>query len=674
MFHPAIRSYAGIPGYVVGWILFIAALCIFAYIIKKRWLLLRAGRPDPRLGDWRARLKSLFIYGILQKRQPRYLWAGVIHIVIFWGFVILGLRSLDLLSQALGIAGGLMEGGAGVFYGHLRDVTELCVLFACLWAALRRLILRPERYRGSSGPEAYLVLFLISFLMATDLVFDGTGLLIRGASDGPPGALTASALFSGSHPSLIKNAHALSFWLHIGSFLFFLCFLPLGKHFHIITALPNVFFSKLQRGAIKPARWDAPNLEELETIGVRSLEDFTWKHILDLYSCTECGRCTDRCPAYAAGRPLSPKELTLKLREHAYSSYPIFGRKACPSSDKEEGLEIPGGVVEEEIIWSCTTCGACEEECPVFIEYIDKVVDLRRRLVETSRAPKGFGQVFQHLEKTGNPFGKPASKRADWTKGLEGLSVKLLKPGERTECLFFVDSYPSFDPRAQAVSGAVAGLLQAADVPFGILGQRERDSGHQVRRMGEEGLFQLLCEENKEAMGEIDCTMIVTADPHAFNTIRNDYGISKETLHYSMLLDRLISKGALRPSRRVEEGRYVFHDPCYLGRHNGVYDAPRRVLSALPGMRLLEMERSRDKSFCCGGADVILWHEIKDERERPASIRVKMAVDAGADVLVTACPFCLIHFEDAVKTAGLEGMLRVVDLAELTLAAVQGRA
>ncbi len=671
MLHPALRSYAGIPGYIIGWLIFLSAIVLFAYTIKKRYMLLRSGRPDPRFEHIGERIRSLFVYGIFQKRQPRYLWAGLIHIIIFWGFLILGLRSLDLLTQALGIAFimPILEGRAGAFYTVLKEITELFVLFACIWAAGRRLLARPSRYEGSSHIEAYLVLGLISFLMITDMAYDGISLLILGGDHTgfAPGAGLFAGLFSGSGPSILKTGHALSFWLHIFSFLLFLCFLPMGKHFHIITALPNVFLRRLTKGSIKPARWDVSDLDELDTIGVSSVEDLTWKHILDLYSCTECGRCTDRCPAAASGRPLSPKKLTMKLRDHAYERYPVFGKGMAvkKKDDDEEEIEIPGGIIGEDEIWSCTTCGACEEECPVFIEYIDKIVDMRRRLIETARAPKAFNQVFMHLEKTGNPFGKPASKRSAWTKELEGIPVKILKENDEVDSLYFVDSYPSYDPRAQAVAGAIAKTMHLAGIDFGILGPKERDSGHQVRRMGEEGLFELLKEENREAMEGIKFKRIVTTDPHAFNALKKDYGLDFEILHYSVFFDSLVQKGLLRPEREVEPGIYAYHDPCYLGRHNRIYREPRRLLSALPGVRCVEMERSRDRSFCCGGGDVILWHEIAQEKQRPAALRIAMARDAGATALVTACPFCLIHFEDAIKTAGLEKEMRVIDLAEL---------
>ena len=506
--HPAAQSILGLPGFLWVWFILLGGLGLFAVTIALRVALLRSGQPDPRWGDWKVRLKGLLLFGFLQRRQLRYFWAGVIHILFFSGFLVLGLRSLELVVQGLGSGVGLpfLQGRFGAFYNSLKDGFELLVLAASLWAILRRALLRPERYQrngkwGHQG-EAYLVLGLIAFLMITDILFEGGWAAsnpIR--SDRLPATALGAWTLSGMNPSSAAFVSAAAYWLHLLAFLSFLNFLPLAKHFHILTALPNVFFRKIRKGSIKPARWGTPNLEELERLGVGRLEDFTWKHLLDFFSCTECGRCSDQCPAKAVGRPLSPKLITLKLRDYGYGRRPIWtSRISAPSLsepvgdhhpvEKDPGNELIGGLISFDEIWSCTTCGACEEECPVFIEYIDKLIDLRRHLIETAQNPKSFNPVLTHLEKTGNPFGKPPKKRADWVKELEEIPVRILKAGEQTEVLYFVDSFGSYDPRGQAVARAVVQGLHRAGVDFAVLGPRERDLGHQVRRLGEEGLFQ----------------------------------------------------------------------------------------------------------------------------------------------------------------------------------------
>ncbi|MBC8419092.1 MAG: (Fe-S)-binding protein [Desulfobacterales bacterium] len=667
--HPANDTYLGLPGYFFAWGIFIAGLSLFSYIIYRRFLLIRSGQADPRFSSLGKRVAELLLYGIIQKRQPRYLWAGVIHIMIFWGFVILGLRSIDLVTQGLNIPilHPLMQTRFGIFYNGLKDLFELIVLGACLWAILRRALIRPERYRGSHQFEAYFVLGLISFLMLTDMLYEGSALLMHPSDPMKwlPAVEMAALTLPGSDPRFLTGLHSAAYWLHILAFFFFLNFLPLGKHFHIITALPNVFFKKLSKGGVKPARWGVEDMDELESFGVEKLEDFTWKHILDFYACTECGRCSDNCPANAIGRPLSPKMLTIKLRDHCFEKAPLFGEKKG-GGQEEDAREMVGEIISDDEIWSCTTCGACEEECPVCIEYIDKIIDMRRHLIETSQNPKTFNQVLMHFEKTGNPFGKPAAKRADWISDLGDIPVKVLSEGDRVDVLYFVDSYGSYDPAARSIAADIIRAFHKGGVDFGILGPLEKDSGHQVRRMGEEGLFQLLVEENMETLNGIRFDKIVTTDPHAFNTLKNDYPGSLKVVHYTQFFLSLIDNRSLKPMTPVEEQDiYTYHDPCYLGRHNGIYDAPRRLLRAIPGLNLVEMKRSHDRSFCCGGGDVVLWHEIEQEEMRMAVKRVQMAREAGANVIVTACPFCYIHFEDAIKTGGMEEELRVVDMMRL---------
>lgn len=680
--HPAAERYLNIPGSLIAWVLLILALSLFVFSLYRRILLLRSGQPDPRWGDWRERLKGLIIFGLLQKRQPRYFWAGVIHFLIFWGFVVLGLRSLDLIVQGLG--GGYVlpffKGGWGSFYGSLKDLFELTVLGACIWAILRRAVVRPARYELENGRghrwEAYLVLSLIGFLMITDMVFEGgTLLLIPPSSDWLPAAGLAASVLSGLDENGVRQVSRLAYWAHYLAFFLFLNFLPLAKHFHILTALPNITLRKLKKGALKPARWGVEKLEDLESLGVGRLEDFTWKHLLDLCTCTECGRCSDHCPAKAVGRPLSPKRFTIKLRDYAYRKVPVvpFGLSGSGQGLPEgrvgkEALEaaLVGEVITFDEIWSCTTCGACEEECPVFIEYIDKMIDMRRHLIETAQNPKTFNTVLTHLEKTGNPFGKPPKKRADWIKEIADVPVRTLKEGDKAEVLYFVDSYASYDPRVQAVAQAVIRGLSLAGVDFGILGAREKDSGHQVRRLGEEGLFQLLLEENLEVFRSCRFKQMVTTDPHAFNTLKNDYPGNLPVVHYTQFFRDLLDSGRLKPEKVVDgQPVYAYHDPCYLGRHNGIYDAPREILDRLPGVKWVELPRCRDRSFCCGGGDVNLWHEIEGETMRPAARRLEMAREAGVKGIVTACPFCLLNLEDAVKTAGLEEEMKVVDLMEL---------
>jgi len=674
---PAIEHYLGIPGFFITLFILVVGLALFFYIIYKRFLLMSSGNPDFRFDSLKQRVSDLIVYGILQWRQPRYLWIGILHIMIFWGFVVLALRSMTLygLGFQVGFTLPLLGGTLGDLYNLFKDVFEIIVLFACVAAILRRAISRPARYEFKHGKahkgHAYLVLGLIGFLMVTDIAMDGSGMVLGERSAFfLPAAQSASYLFAGLNPESLKALFLWNYWLHILTLMVFLNYLPLGKHFHIITGLFNVFFRKLKKGSIKPPRWGVENIEDLESLGVEKVQDFTWKHILDFYTCTECGRCSDNCPANNVGRPLSPMEVTIKVRDYAYQSSPLFGFMS-KGNRQDPSLPLIGNILAPDEIWSCTTCGACEEECPVFIEYIDKMVDLRRFMIESGMVPKDFQDALLRFEKTGNPFGKPPAKRADWINEAGGVSVKVLEEGDEVDVLYFVDSYPSFDPQIQQITMAIVNGLDKAGVNFGILGPRESDSGHQVRRLGEEGLFQFLVEENTESFKTNKFKQILTTDPHAFNTLKKDYPGNLAVKHYSEFFLPLIQSGQLKPVKALDNGEiYTYHDPCYLGRHNGIYEAPRQILASIPGIKTVEMEANRDRSFCCGGGDINLWYDIEEEEIRMGEKRVRMAHDAGATVIVTACPFCLLNFDDAIKTSGLEGKLKVVDLMELVMSTV----
>jgi Fe-S oxidoreductase len=477
-----------------------------------------------------------------------------------------------------------------------------------------------------------------------------------------------------SLPWLLKGALAsaplAALWeLHIGAyvldvltFYFLLCYRPFGIQFHVETSLFNVFFSKLERGTIKPVRWGVADsqLDEVKSFGVKKFEDFTWKHMLDFYSCADCGRCSDNCPSNAAGRPLSPRFFTVKARDYCFEHFPVFGKS-------NNSHPLVGTVYSEDEIWSCTTCGACEEECPLLIEYIDKIVDLRRGLVDDGNVPKSIQKALKALESRGNAYGKMEKKRADWAKAKEfAASCKVpVVNGSGADTLYFVDSITSYDDRIQAIGRASARILIAVGEDFAILGPAEKDSGHDVRRFGEEMLFQALRDHNTEAIRASGAKRIVTADPHAFNALRHDYKDLPPVEHITQFMARASDAGWLRFNPVDDTSKvYTYHDPCYLGRHNQVYDEPRAVLDAIPGLKRVEMGHCRDRSFCCGGGGLMLFYEPKED-ERIGVQRVRMAAEAGANVIVTACPFCMVNIEDAIKVAGLEGKMSAIDLVEL---------
>jgi Fe-S oxidoreductase len=667
---------------VTGQVLFIAitllGICFFSYILWKRSVPLSLASAGPRFDRVPERLKRIVKFWLAQWKQPRYRFEGSLHILIFAGFLVLALRSLSLIVQGMGgdFVLQYQAGALGTIYGVIKDYTSTIVLIAVVVAGVRRVIFKPSRYaparedKRNHTAEALVVLGLIALLMISESLFSASSAAVevrQGRSPETTGTLTAAWFFakaiSSSSQHWLNKLYLGSFLIHDLTFFGFLCFLPFGKHFHVVTSLFNVYFAKLDRGTVKPVKCGLKDeeIDGLTSFGVKRFEQFTWKHMLDFYSCADCGRCSDNCPANAVGRPLSPRFLTIKARDYMFETFPLFGRPRSRAA-------LIGGIYSDDEIWSCTTCGACEEECPLLIEYIDKIVDLRRGMVDAGSVPQSLQKPLKALENRGNPYGKLEKKRAEWTKAKdsqESCEITIADGNKVVNTLFFVDSVTSYDERIQAIGRATARILEAVGADFGILGPAEKDSGHEVRRFGEELLFRSLRDDNVSAITRSGAKRIVTSDPHALNALKHDYANVPPVEHISQLLAREVKARRVQ-LRSIEDSRnvYTYHDPCYLGRHNQVYDDPRHVLDAIPGMQRVEMDRCRDRSFCCGGGGLMLFYEPK-ETERMGVLRVKMAADAGANVIVTACPFCMINIEDAIKVTGMEGKMTVIDLAEL---------
>lgn len=681
---PANADFISFPASLIYTIIPLFGIAIFIYMIYVRLKPLLSAAPDHRSNHLKERLGQLVKIWLFQKRHPRYMLAGVLHILLFAGFLILGLRSLELIF--VGIIPGFtlpgLGGALGHVYGIIRAYAATWVLVVALIAVVRRGIIQPARYavpekygKAHTG-EAVLVLCMISTLVICESLFEGSLVVAQAQKGLHPEHLAPLTLAWGfqqvlaaSSISTLQGLHSIAYLIHEITFFTFLCFLPLGKHFHVVTSLFNVLFMRLRRGNVKPVRHGIRDeqLDDLESFGVKQLEDFTWKHILDFYSCADCGRCSDNCPANAVGRPLSPRFISIKGRDLAFGKYPVNPLKAATN-----GQPLIGSIYEEDEVWSCTTCGACEQECPLGIEYIDKIVDLRRGMVDDGTVPQSLQKPLRALEKRGNPWGKLEKKRLDWTKELdEEISVKVLDGKKASaDMLYFVDSITSYDDRMQSIGRATATVLHKTNTDFGILGKKEKDSGHEVRRFGEEMLYQDLRDQNTDAILSSGVSKIVTADPHAYNALKNDYDGIPPVEHISQFLAREVRQGGVK-FKPLENGDkvYTYHDPCYLGRHNAVYEDPRMVLDAIPGLKRVDMLRSRDRSFCCGGGGLMLFYEPEEE-ERMGVLRVKMAAEAGANVIVTACPFCLVNMEDAIKVAGLEGQMEAIDLVELVAAQI----
>lgn len=675
---PASASFLGVPAVFIYILIPLIGIGVFAYIMRRRIEPLLKAAPDHRFNRYPERVRAVLKIWLAQWRHPRYLLAGILHIVVFFGFLTLAARSTQLVI--LGFIDGFtlpgFDGAFGQFYSAAKDYAGAAVFVSAVILAVRRLAFKParydvpERYGKDHTPEAILVLGLICTLLVSESLFDASLVAAQAAAGQPAHWLPPLTLgwffrqlLAGASTAALQGIHLAAYTIHDLTFFFFLCFLPMGKHFHVITSIFNVFFMRLDHGNVKPVRHgvDESKLDELKSFGVKTFEDFTWKHMLDFYSCADCGRCSDRCPANRVKRPLSPRFISIKARDCCFKLYPLWGRT------QEESKALIGSIYSEDEIWSCTTCGACEQECPLGIEYIDKMVDLRRGMVDEGMVPQSLQKPLSALEKRGNPWGKLEKKRVDWIAGVgEGCRVKLFEKGEAAETLYFVDSITSYDDRMQKVAQATARILCAAGVDFGVLGKDEKDSGHEVRRFGEEMLFQTLKEQNTEAIKAAEVKRIVTADPHAYNALEKDYSGLPPVQHISEVIVDAVRSGRLTLTPGDNGSKtYVYHDPCYLGRHNALYDLPRQAIDAIPGIRRAEMTGDcRDRSFCCGGGGLMLFYEPEEE-QRMGVVRVKMAQEAGADVIVTACPFCLVNIEDAIKVAGLEGRMEAVDLCEL---------
>jgi len=656
----------------------VLGVACFLYIVAKRLTPLVRAESDFRFDRPLTRLVRVLKYWLGQWKHPRYKFAGILHILIFAGFILLAARAFTTLI--VGVSENFVMPGLSGRAGHIYDIVTdyaATVVFLCMVVAIiRRLVFKPARYAvpakfgKAHTADAVFLLVLIATLMVADSLFAASkaaGHVLQGQQVETLAVVslpwTLQIIVGSSSLATLWVVNVSAYLLHELTFYFLLCYRPFGIQFHVETSLFSIYFAKLDRGTLKPVRWDVPDehLDQVKSIGVKSFEDFTWKHMLDFYSCADCGRCADNCPANAAGRPLAPRFLTIKARDYAFQHYPVFG-KANNSNP------LIGTIYSEDEIWSCTTCGACEEECPLLVEYIDKIVDLRRGMIDDGNVPQSLQKPLKALESRGNPYGKMEKKKADWTKAPEfqqTCSVKILDRSNRADTLYFVDSITSYDDRMQSIGRATSRILADIGENFGILGAAEKDSGHEVRRFGEEMLFMALRDRNTDAIKASGVKRIVTADPHAYNALKHDYKDVPPVEHISQVIAREVKAGNIQ-FKQVEDqdGVYAYHDPCYLGRHNQVYDDPRTVLDAIPGLKRVEMKRSRDRSFCCGGGGLMLFYEPKEE-QRMGVLRVRMAADAGANVIVTACPFCMVNIEDAIKVAGMEGRMSVVDLTEL---------
>jgi Fe-S oxidoreductase len=637
--------------------LLIAACATFAWSCYSRFGLVSVGMPEDRFSNPMLRIKNTVLFALLQRRVVSRPF-GFNHLLIFWSFLVLALANTEFLLAAVFPSARLSLLPNYLYHPLLFafDLVSLGTLVAVCLAALRRVVAPP--YQGARSAEAFGILALIGTLMLAYFGMHGAEIALGiepAARALPVSSALAGLLTRFGHASDFGSVAAGAWWLHTAVLLFFLNYLPYSKHMHILSAIPNVYFKALETPSVLPRE----DFSEADSFGTGRIDRFTWKDLFDSFSCTECGRCQQECPAAATGKPLNPRHVMHQIRENLLANAPLLqagGSRTAPLIGTEEGS------IEKDAIWSCTTCGACLAACPVFIEQMPKLIMMRRHLVQMhADFPEELLSLFENMEQRSNPWGIAPGERAKWAGA---LPVRNFEAGN-TEYLLYVGCAGSFDPRNKQVTLALAQILDAAGVSWGTLGKEEKCCGDSLRRLGNEYLFDRMARDNAALFKQKGVQKVITQCPHCFTTLKNDYrqfGVELEVIPHAEFLETLLSQGKLQ-LQGSDAGSVVFHDSCYLGRHNGVYQAPRSVLQMATGSAPVEMGRNRDRSFCCGAGGGRMWME-EHLGERINLNRVGEALASSPDTICVTCPYCMTMMEDGLKENGAQHT-RVRDIAEV---------
>jgi Fe-S oxidoreductase len=712
-------------GAIIFGVILVAAWALFIVRIRTLVRLLRLGRPENRVDRLGDRIKYFTLMVLGQRGVLRDPLPGIAHFFTFWGFLIIQLDALNLWAMGLGVTLPIVSSRP---FAILLDLFIAAAFISLVIFAFRRAVLRPRQLQSNlhGMADAYTILGLIALVLVTLFFFEVFAYIATGGAFWTPFGATLGAAWSAIPQETAVALASVCWWANVLVVLGFLIYLPNSKHLHLLATPFNVFFRNYRPlGALDII----PNIEERDDYGVSKVNQFTWKQLLDGYACTECGRCNSVCPALATDKPLWPKEIILTVKEELFAE----GKLLLAGQVHEETLSqtepMVGGRVHDETLWACTNCGACVEICPVSIEHVQKIDDMRRHLVmEESRFPQEVVPLFNNLERNGNPWEISNDTRAEWA---EPLGIATLAEDGDVDVLYWVGCMGSFDARNRKVATAFVKILQAANVRFGILGPEEMCNGDPARRIGSEYLWQMLAQQNIETLngygfgkgpdvhqeaktapefGYATASAPATADghagpdgtgqtsepsnvagipagraysiktvvatcPHCFNTLKNEYpqlGGNYEVVHHTVFIERLITSGQLQLPEGFDRRTLTYHDPCFLGRWNDVYEEPRKVLSVVNADGVTEMRRNRNRSFCCGGGGGRVWMEEKIGK-RINNTRVEEALATGADALAAACPFCITMFEDGIKNVGAQERFGVEDIAEILARAMEAQ-